>query len=90
MLLNLFARPLGRSADPKPPAPVFFRPQLEGYEDRVVPAHLGPVGHFGPINISPQFNLNLIDINISDVRILNGSWSGTSPSGACRCRAPRP
>lgn len=38
MLLSLFASRAGRSAGPKPPVPIFFRPQLDGFEDRVVPA----------------------------------------------------
>ena len=40
MLLSLFAPRSGRPADPKPPAPSFFRPRLEGFEDRAVPANL--------------------------------------------------
>ena len=56
MLLSLFARRSGRLADPKPPAPSFFRPRLEGFEDRTVPANL----------------LNITDVDLSGLNIANG------------------
>ena len=56
MLLSLFAPRSGRSADPKPPAPSFFRPRLEGFEDRTVPANL----------------LNITDVDLSGLNIVNG------------------
>jgi hypothetical protein len=57
-----------------PSAPPRFRPQLEGFEDRTVPA--APV--FGPalaapVNISPTFNFNLLQLNVGDVEVLNNA-----------------
>jgi hypothetical protein len=53
MLLSLFAR---RPAAPRPPAPSLFRPRLEGFEDRTVPAHL----------------LNITDVDLSGLNIADG------------------
>lgn len=74
MLLSLFAR---RPAGPKPPAPSFFRPQLEGFEDRVVPAAPAfGAAQVAPINISPTFNLGLLNLNVQDVQILSNNTLG--------------
>jgi hypothetical protein len=82
MLLSLFARRSGRPADPKPPAPSFFRPRLEGFEDRVVPAApaLGPA-QLAPITVAPTFNLGLLNLNVSDVNILNNTLNGVFQIG---------
>jgi hypothetical protein len=56
MLLSLFARRSGCPAAPKPTAPSFFRPRLEGFEDRTVPAHL----------------LNITDVDLSGLNIADG------------------
>jgi len=55
-----------------PPAPPRFRPQLEGFEDRTVPAApvMGPA-LAAPINISPTFNFNALQLNVGDVQVLN-------------------
>jgi len=56
MLLSLFARRSSRPAEPKPSAPSFFRPRLEGFEDRTVPANL----------------LNITDVDLSGLAIADG------------------
>jgi len=55
-----------------PPAPPRFRPQLEGFEDRTVPAApvMGPA-LAAPINISPTFNFSALQLNVGDVQVLN-------------------
>jgi len=74
LLIRLVRRP-ARSTRPAPrPAPVsYFRPRLEGYEDRVVPA--APVlaaAHAAPnVTFAPTFNLGLLNLNVRDVNIAN-------------------
>jgi hypothetical protein len=78
MLSSLFAR-RRRTVARMSPAPSFFRPQLEGFEDRVVPAapFLG-AGHFAPANltIAPTFNFSALQLNVQDVQILSNNTLG--------------
>jgi hypothetical protein len=57
MLFNLFAPRSERPVAPPAPKPLFFRPRLEGYEDRVVPATL-------PLVIT--------DVDLTDFAIVDG------------------
>jgi len=60
-----------------PSAPPRFRPQLEGFEDRTVPAApvMGPA-LVAPVNISPTFNFNVLQLNVGDVQILSNNTLG--------------
>jgi hypothetical protein len=55
----------------------YFRPVLEGFEDRVVPAApaLG-AARVAPITVAPTFNLNALQLNVSDVRVLSDNTLG--------------
>jgi len=73
-------RPARATAQPKRvPTPLGprFRPSLEGFEDRVVPA--APVlaaAQAAPISVSPTFNLNLLNLNVGDVQVLSNNTLG--------------
>lgn len=60
-----------------PPAPPRFRPQLEGFEDRTVPAApvMGPA-LVAPITISPTFNFSALQLNVSDIQVLSDNTLG--------------
>ena len=76
MLLSLIARRSDRPAAARKPAPVsFFRPRLEGYEDRVVPAApvLAAAQAAPALTIAPTFNLGLLNLNVRDVNVLNNT-----------------
>ena len=64
-----------RRTAPLTPAPrPRFRPVLEGYEDRVVPAApaLAPA-QAAPVQVAPTFNLGALQLNLGDVHILNNN-----------------
>jgi hypothetical protein len=72
-------RPVRRSMSGQP----FFRPVLEGFEDRVVPAapalSAAQVGHAvagaAPV-IAPTFNLNALQLNVSGIQVLSDNTLG--------------
>jgi len=76
-LFGVWTRRTNRPTIPRPPAQHYFRPRLEGFEDRVVPA--APVlgaAQAAPINVSPTFNLNVLNLNVSDIQVLSNNTLG--------------
>jgi hypothetical protein len=72
----LFGRLSRRSPRPAPPhqgRPI-FRPVLDSFEDRVVPASpvLGPA-LAAPLTIAPTFNFSALQLNVGDVSILSNN-----------------
>jgi len=84
MTLGLFSRWTGKTASRPTPrfvAPPAFRPRLEGFEERVVPA--APVlaaAQAASVNVAPTFNLNVLNLNVGDVSILANNTLGAVAS----------
>jgi len=73
MLLSLIARRSDRPVVRKSAPVTFFRPRLEGYEDRLVPAApvLGAAQLAPAVTIAPTFNLGLLNLNVRDINVAN-------------------
>jgi len=82
MLLSRLVRRPARPAARKPAPVTYFRPRLEGYEDRVVPAApvLSPA-QLAPVNVSPTFNLGLLNLNVQNVNIANNALNAVFAIG---------
>jgi len=75
-LSALWTRPT-ETAPRRPDSITYFRPVLEGFEDRLVPSApaLG-AARVAPITVAPTFNFNALQLNVSDVRVLSDNTLG--------------
>ena len=77
MLFSLWAPAARRSPyAPSPSSPLGprFRPQLDGFEDRVVPAAPAlAAAQAAPITVAPTFNLSGIQLNVQDINVLSNN-----------------
>jgi len=85
MTLGLFSRWTGKTAvrpTPRFVAPPAFRPRLEGFEERVVPAApvLAAAQQAASVNVAPTFNLNVLNLNVGNVHVLSDNTLGAVAS----------
>jgi hypothetical protein len=89
MLLSLFApRTTRRTPSPKPPPVSFFRPRLEGFEDRVVPA--APLGlpRAAHVAFAQAGQQSVLPISIDAVQAVNGALQAVGSVGGTAFTAP--